>query len=113
MTLALVWKLGPWAALAIAVGIIGWQQVYIEGEEGRRLAAVIEAKDKAKEVSDEILVKQAEAISKNQASKETYTEKIIHAPATPDDEACRRSQRMRLGNHGVRDQVRGALGETK
>ncbi len=100
-------KVGPYVVILGLLGWVGWLKYDLAKVDGQIAKAVLEANEKSRVASDNAIIKVTAELSKTQATKETYVEKVIAAPATPADEACRKSDRMRIGSRGVRDIVHG------
>lgn len=93
----------PYIAIAALLAIIGVQRHIINGHE----KAILKAELAAERLSNELVIEQAKTLSALNDKVVRYVERIRHIPATPDDEACSRSERMRAGSRGVRDIIQG------
>lgn len=113
MNWGLALKVGPYVVIAVLLGWIGWLKYDLAKVDGEIAKAVNEANEKSRVASDAAIVKVTAELSKAQATKETYVEKLVHAPATPADDACRKSERMRIGSAGVRAIVNGGKPEAE
>lgn len=96
----------PWIVIVGLLILCGIQQYRIHGYQ----TDMLEAELRAEKLSNELVIEQAKALSKLNETAVRYVERIRHIPATPDDEACRRSERMRAGSRGVRDIIQGPPG---
>ena len=99
----------PWVLVlivsALGMGGTGWYRMKWLGEVNGRERAVAEAQIKADRLANELIVAQAAAMAVTERKVVTYVDRIrtVQAP----DTACPADPRMRLGNVGVRDIIRG------
>lgn len=103
------WKLIVIGLLVAALGVqtlrLAWAQNELVEDRLAQAKAVQEAKDKAKELSDELIIAQAAAMAVTEKKVTEYVDRI--RTVTVPDTACAADPRMRIGNHGVRDIVGG------
>lgn len=103
MTGLIAFALANWRWLLPAILIAG-----IAIDDGRlrllnaaREVAEAKAQKHAQELSDELIIAQAQAMAVTERKVVSYVDRIrtVQAP----DNACPADERMRLGSHGVRD----------
>lgn len=102
MIAGLLWRAGPWLALAVA-GLVIWGLWASLGTAKLRLAnaeAVIAQRDIDMKLSSSIVAKQADALARLETKVVTVVEKIYAAPITRE---CVSSPSMRAATVGVRD----------
>lgn len=102
--------IAPYVVIVALGGYIGWLKYDRADFERALMQEKLDQAKKDKESSDKIIAQVTEALNTSSQKKDTYVEKIHMVPASPNDEACRKSERMRVGSQGVRDIVSGSVG---
>ncbi len=106
--LATAWKFRDVAYLLAIAVLVAWGEglsLKIAGTELKIVNARLEAQQKAAALSDELIIEQAKAMAVTEKKVVSYVDRIRTVQA--NDGACPADERMRIGNHGVRDIVRG------
>ena len=106
MIAGLLWRVAPYAALAVA-GLVIWGLWGRLDAANTKLAAanaVIEQREADMKLSAVIVAQQAQALANLETKVVTVTERIFSAPVTRE---CAASPSMRAATVGVRDIVRG------
>lgn len=106
-------KIAPYAVIVALLGWVGWLKYEMADFKLDLANATIKEQRESKEKSDRLIAQVADTLNTLSSKKDTYVEKIYTVPASPDDEACRKSERMRVGSRGVSDIVRGANGSQR
>ena len=103
------WREGLIGLLLALCGVqtvrLSWAHEQIATEAAARTKAIADAQAKASALSDELIIAQAAAMAVTEKKVVTYVDRIrtVQAP----DTACPADPRMRLGNTGVREIIRG------
>lgn len=106
MIAGLLWRIAPYAALAVAGLVIWGLWGRLEAAQVKLAAAetVIKQREDDMKLSAQIVAQQAEALSKLETKVVTVTERIYSAPVTRE---CAASPSMRAATVGVRDIISG------
>lgn len=111
MSLATILKIGPYVVIALLVGYIGWLKYGISQRDLAEAKAVIEYKNKAEALANELIIQQAIAMGATDKTTTVYVDRIRNVKVTADEEQacniCARGERARLGTRGVWDIVHG------
>jgi len=108
-TLLAHWRL---VLIGLLVAALAIQTIRLERAENALIAdrlaqaeAIRKAQDAATKLSDELIIAQAAAMAVTEKKVTRYVDRIrtVQAP----DTACATDERMRIGNGGVRDLIRG------
>ena len=104
--MALLFRFGPWAALAIAALVIWglWGRLEVSELKLGAANAVIKQREDDMKLSAVILAQQAQALSNLETKVVKVTERIYSAPITRE---CAQSPSMRAATVGVRDIIQG------
>ena len=111
MPLATILKVGPYVVIIALLGWIGWLKYDIANRDTAEAKAVIEFKNKAEALANELIIQQAIAMGTTEKTTVTYIDRIRNVRVPPDEEQactiCARGERSRLGTTGVRDILHG------
>lgn len=102
MPWALLLRVGPWAALAVAALVIWglWGELGAAETKLKAANAVIEQREKDAKANAIAVAQLAQKLSDTETKVITVTEKVYAAPVTRE---CAQSHAMRAASSGVRD----------